>query len=638
MLSFLRGVLGLGSAHPEMDRGKYQPVPTEVRKRKVYPILADRTPLRECRYPDYEVDGRLAEAFRRYGFQAEHPIYLNHDEAHVRTIKPYSNTRKYRNVHDFTVPGDEKLARTLRLLITSKEQIGSRERLGQLENPGLRVVQLMLASEHHFSPTRGTNDDFRAPWRDYFGEICEHDGRSSICYTGRPKNLEDAQEIVRQIFLREMLKFERKTGEIFGEANPIEGDAYPKGIRTVDGEPGVFELTFVVQSLLSMYPAPERQMVADVFNSLSNLQEDIIVRIGEKEYTVRAKPIFLSRQVNICSLMEKAFSPTLSGKAASDFYTDQGLRQIDALITQRLKELEAIREQAQGLHRHPIEDSLEALKELLRERGNDLQPEEQIAVEYLLSKYLNIPIVLHCKDSIDRTGVGAAIMKSLHQWEKILGQSDPRVFPVLLDGEPAEDAKTLWDKMQEIFQNPDFKELFLVNLYEAVETSMRLRGRPGISMGHKEIGGRLLELTIQPHIRRLLPERCFKECSIFRKALVGFLIFLFIVPLAACYLLAQLFGSIRTELLRKKASDPSACPMKALKDFGKILFSLVFIYGFVILGFKLFKLLTPKKVNRDDPDLQNLMYFKKKLANVRDVVEEEEETDLGDVELVSPYW
>jgi len=610
MFSLLTGVDWQESAHSEKSRVKYQPVPISVKKRKVYPILADRTPPGDQRFPDYEVPGHLAEAFRRYGFQAQHPIYLNHDEEHVRTIKPYSNTRKYRNVLDFTVPGDERLARTLRALIKSKDQIGSRERLGQLEDPGLRAVQLMLSSEHHFSPTRETNHDFRAPWRDYFGEICEHNGGSSICYTGRPKNLEDAEEIVRQIFLREMLKHERSGRQL--------GERYPKGIREIDG--GVYELTFVVQSLLSMYPAPERQMVADVFNSLRGL-EDITVMIGEEEYTVRPNPIFLSRQVNICSIMEKVFSPTFSGKAASDFYTDQGLRQIDELITQRLEE--------QGLDRQPIEDSLAALQELLRNRGSDLQPEEQIGVEYLLSKYLNIPIVIHCKDSIDRTGVGGAIMKSLHQWEKILGQSDPRVFPALLNGNPTEDANALWNRMQEIFQNPYFKELFLVNLYEAVETSMRLRGRPGISMGHKEIGGKLLELTMQPHIRRLLPDRCFHECSKLRKALVGFLVFLFIIPLMASYFLIVQPFSIITELLRKKAKDPSACPGKALKDLGMILISILSLCGFAILGYKLYKLFTPPKVNRQDLDLQHLMFFNHKLANVEEDVEEEEVDEAG---------
>jgi len=456
-------------------------------------------------------------------------------------------------------------------------------------------------TERHFFKTREGVNETKAPWRDFGSEICQIDGES-ICYTGRPKNKEDAKNIIKEIFLREMKKYEKSklSGIVVKD---------PKGLNPCDGllfdMARKFELTFIVQSLLSIYPIKERKMIADVFKSLSEAKEEIEVKFNGITYTILPNPIFLSRQLNFCSVLENVLSPSMSGKAASDFYTDLGINQIRKRLIENTTECSKAEEQeiTQKIIGQRYEcRELQLINDLLNNRGNNLLPEELIAVEYFITKFLNIPVVFHCKDSIDRTGFSVAIMKSLYQYDRSF----------LIGDKEIKTADALYNEIHRIFLDERFKELFLANLYETAEVSLRFRGKNGFCMGHKEIYGMFLELTVQDHFRRLLPERCLKPCSVTRKVAAAAFLIIFIIPIAILYFLSQLLFVIPNEIVKSFKSDPSACPGRAIVDLMKILLSFVFIYGFALLGYRLYKMITPKKINLNNEDMKKLMFFKKK--------------------------
>lgn len=113
--------------------------------------------------------------------------------------------------------------------------------------------------------------------------------------------------------------------------------------------------------------------------------------------------------------------------------------------------------------------------------NKSLQAEEEILLRILLCRLSNIPIIIHCKSSTDRTTVGTAIAAILDSWNKPFPVKNGRTAPHL------------------ILQAPEVKEQFYQHVKANLPTTIVARGKQGYTWGHK--------WSINPSASRMLPER-----------------------------------------------------------------------------------------------------------------------------------
>jgi len=308
----------------------------------------------------------------------------------------------------------------------------------------------------------------------------EAENGSSDCYAGRIDTESKAKEMAEFIFLGEIDAFEKQTG-------------LSKGIRLLDD--GSYQFTFAVQSLLSMSRLLSRDQRRKYFEEVKAYRKLIRQtqttpleikhpRTG-KTYRVQINPHLpmASNQFNFINRIEFAGF----GKSSAQAESQKGDHQLAQLADQKISELKG---------RNP--DRVERIKEALKSLQNThLKPWQIVMIRSYLCHLLDIPQVVHCLSSVDRTG-GAAIpmITAMKQWLR-----SKRPIPA-----------SITDIVNTTLELPDhsviypFKHLFYYKMLHELKVTEFSRGRKGFKLD--EVGP--LHLVHQA-CRDLLPEYCFKR-------------------------------------------------------------------------------------------------------------------------------
>ncbi|NRA91001.1 MAG: hypothetical protein HRU43_07765 [Simkaniaceae bacterium] len=153
---------------------------------------------------------------------------------------------------------------------------------------------------------------------------------------------------------------------------------------------------------------------------------------------------------------------------------------------------------------------LKACYKHLENRGS-LGPEVELFYRDLSMKLLKIPVINHCKSSIDRTTLALAIATSTQSWIN-LGKKIPVATP------------------HEIMSDPLYKELFIANVQGSHQATRASRASEGKINGHQQFSralgfewgskgeglkGKVVSLLQgqSPIALRLLPDRYLDESN-----------------------------------------------------------------------------------------------------------------------------
>ena len=200
-------------------------------------------------------------------------------------------------------------------------------------------------------------------------------------YTGRVDNLKKAQEMATFMFQAESL-----------------------GLPTDPEE--VYVFPFAVQSLLSM-TGGERTMYEQEVAAYRELAKDPVnvCMPDGKIARVRFKPICIAaNQFNYMNTAEKLLPEALSGKAAADAVQKDQNFYFRTYAREVWDELDP----ATRIH---VQDALYFL-----EHADELKPWQVIMNRAYLCHLLKLPLVVHCKSSVDRTGIAGAMITAMTQW------------------------------------------------------------------------------------------------------------------------------------------------------------------------------------------------------------------------------
>ena len=339
-------------------------------------------------------------------------------------------------------------------------------------------------------------------------------------YTGRPDTKAKAREMAEMIFFGEMAAGDRC-----------------KGISEKDG---IHTLRIVINSLESTSPLyslgrpghfkksgmeQEQEYFADEARALQELQADGPMTFVDPEtgesYNVQVEPILLARQVNVFARAESTVSSAVSGARSALETSREGWKSLNSYAKTQLQEL---REQLEIAKGHDDESmACEALAKKIKQiekliklldtsfnpgiLGHQLPAEEEMLCTILLCRLLDLPQLLHCKSSTDRTSL-AVIATALRQWET-LGLPIPGDIISLLKDE-------------------DFKELLAANWQAGHAVTRNARGPHGVIhqidehgktheviLDHEKVGIAMNEGAAQCVIpAKILPARYLKKYGI----------------------------------------------------------------------------------------------------------------------------
>lgn len=339
-------------------------------------------------------------------------------------------------------------------------------------------------------------------------------------YTGRPDTPEKAREMAEMVF--------------FGEL-----EASQKGL-TRDVESGVYTLRIVVNSLesaASLYALgrpfgkknkggveQEQEYFASERRALKGLREDgamefIHPKTGET-YLVKVEPILFATQVNVIARAEKTLSSAVSGEETALEVSREGWKTLKSYAKERLRELREERGDydRRSQERREITNKINRIEKLIKLLDESIDgrwgirkdPEEELFYFIMLTRLLDLPHLVHCKSSTDRTSF-AILATTLRQWEN-MGLPIPADITSLLDDE-------------------DFKELFAANweARHAVTRSARaphgvIKERDAITgeereriLDHEKIGLAMNHGVTQNVMPiRLLPDRYLKDYGLWQ--------------------------------------------------------------------------------------------------------------------------
>ncbi len=305
----------------------------------------------------------------------------------------------------------------------------------------------------------------------------EAEDGSSTCYAGRVDTLPKAKEMARFLFLGEIERFEDFSG-------------LSKGIQL--REDGNYELTFAVQSLLNMHVFDSQQKnmfekQLEAYNRLAKESKKTPLEITHPEtgktYKVVVNPLAIAaNQFNWSNYL-----PNFLGESTAQAYSIEADKALQKLAEAKIKQLRAGDNQKKI---NQIEDTLDALL------NNKLKKSwEKILARAYLVTILDLPEVIHCKSSVDRTG-GAAIpmVFALKEWLKT-GRPLPLVNGRYSTSAIADHSITD-DTGEKIYP---FKELVALKMIHELKMSEFARGDKGYKIRE---GG-----ILHPALKDLLPER-----------------------------------------------------------------------------------------------------------------------------------
>lgn len=314
----------------------------------------------------------------------------------------------------------------------------------------------------------------------------------SYCYTGRPDSEGKALEQAQMIFFSE-----------------LDAEEQGKGLKKLDD--GSYELTYVVTSLMANSPlygvgrlfrgkgqAPEHLLFESEQQALFKVRKQGVHTFHRngKAYQVRLKPILFSRQINLFANLEGVLDPTLSGEMVALEASRRGWKELRPLLEERTKTLAEEEKKLANALITRLEKSLNG-----RYIGSQIDSVEEIFYRAMLLQLCGLPVVYHCKSSIDRTGMVVALHVALEQW-----RSSKQPFSM------------------ELIDDPDFKELFMMNWVQGHQISRNARGTEGVITDEKgktvELDGEQMMMFAGEGINqctpiaRLVPERYLKSYGI----------------------------------------------------------------------------------------------------------------------------
>lgn len=310
----------------------------------------------------------------------------------------------------------------------------------------------------------------------------------NLLYTGRPDTLEKAEEQARFILSS---KAEIPMLQKASNSTMISSEK-PKWIQGKEGirwnpHTKCIELPYVIYSIMSdsnllaswykLIKSPENNEKLFIENELETLKklkkEPILVKDADGNvFKVVCQPILLSQSFNSFSttkgfMLEGTLSPVILLK---------GWVALRSLLKNQPNTIKKVVH-----HIHTLDNYFKGKTHL---SSLHLFLHMNIVLSELNGKHENLPLVLHCKSSTDRTGIGAAILSTLAQFKK-LNISIPSDMSLL-----TKDSK--------------FKELFALNWIPLwYQRSKYSRDVEGISFG-SSIGQ-------NPIVVECLPERYLKK-------------------------------------------------------------------------------------------------------------------------------
>jgi hypothetical protein len=321
------------------------------------------------------------------------------------------------------------------------------------------------------------------------------------CYAGRVDTVEKAEEVARMIFIGELES---------GRGIEKKGDLY--------------KLQFGVQSLIgsALFPSRERKMLKDEIRAYQELTKktlEITHPITGKRYQVQVlEPIFSHTQFNWINQISSLTDSDVMGDDLAKEISSKG----DAILFEKAK------------------DNAPAMKIAERLRSGNLKPWEEILLRAHLCYLLKIPELVHCKSSVDRTGVAVALISTMRNYlesgkeivvdEWVMDKDGNKIYP--------------------------FKELFAAHLRKGLIQTELSRGKEGYKLNR----GWCQSLALQD----LLPERFLKEApkQTMMKTVIRISCFIFSLFL----IIATLGGLLKAICLKSlKGFDVWTNPLKAFR-------------------------------------------------------------------------
>ncbi len=280
--------------------------------------------------------------------------------------------------------------------------------------------------------------------------IIDKKNNESICYAGRIKSQKNAEEIIPMMFEKEL-------------------KGKQKGITTAGKN--TYEFRFCVHSVLTTYQANEKKMLDEEWEALSRAKTIIYTNDSGQQITIKCMPIQINTGINV---VQKAFDkapslgwiakiwPGITSSKEASHNKEQIKHNLTPLINKKIKEFE---EDPEKKFEFNLLTFLKPkIVELLTQKNG--HKENSIIGSALLLNLLNLPTLIHCKSSVDRTAQTVAIYSAIHQWLEIQRGKSTDGFQTNAE-KLGPRTKGFTKEMDKLFKSiqtdPIFNELFLVN-------------------------------------------------------------------------------------------------------------------------------------------------------------------------------
>jgi len=307
----------------------------------------------------------------------------------------------------------------------------------------------------------------------------------SIAYTGRGDTQSKAVEQLNFIFQEEMAK--KPTAQ--------------KGlVKTEEG----YDLSFMVNNLMAANQflgmgvtefkgLNERESILRekaIFDALSQGPITLTDKNG-KQHTVTIKPLYFNQGFNFLASSALFGTPWKQTEI-----NNEGYAQLFPLIDDAIATNPSISAKDKQL--------LQSAKNHLSDPSK-LTAKEEFFYRDLVMKILKIPVINHCKSSIDRTSLANSISSALQSWRN-LGYDIPVEHP-----------HEILEQAVLPGQKTSFRDLFMVNIHGAHQATQasrssegKIRGEQQLSHAHGfEWGGN--DIKQNPIALRMVPDRYVNE-------------------------------------------------------------------------------------------------------------------------------
>lgn len=296
---------------------------------------------------------------------------------------------------------------------------------------------------------------------------------SSDCYVGRVDTLDKAKEMAEFIF--------------FGEIDAFENNSnLSKGISR--NQDGTYELSFAVQSLLSMSEIlgnDQKKLFyqeVEAYQQLIEKTKDHPLEIRHpktgKVFRVRINPLLpiAANQFNLSTRIEGLGL----GKTTAKKESSKADKILFLLAEKKIKTLKDLNKMNQ------IRQAMETLKD------PSLQSWQIVMTRAYLCHLLDLPQVVHCMSSVDRTGgIAIPIIVAMKQWLRSKAPIPKRIYDI---------ANTPLPSQSNIYP---FRYLCYYKMLHELKNSQLSRGIKGLKINDANIP--------HPAAQHIFPSELFKK-------------------------------------------------------------------------------------------------------------------------------